>query len=493
METGYILAFDQGTTSSRSILYDAEGRAVASAQREFPQIYPRAGWVEHDPEDIWQSQLATARYVLRDSGVAPQQIAGIGITNQRETTVVWDRRTGEPIHNAIVWQCRRTTEQCEALRAAGHADTIRARTGLVIDAYFSGTKAAWILDAVPGARARAARGELCFGTIDSWLLWRMTGQHATDYTNASRTMLFDLHRLDWDHELCDWIGVPPEMLLEAKPTSHLYGTTTQFGGEIPVAAMVGDQQGALFGQTAFDRCACKNTYGTGCFLLMNTGDAPVPSDKGLLTTIAWGLADGTVEYALEGSVFVGGAVVQWLRDEMHLIDTAADSEGVAARVPDSNGVYVVPAFTGLGAPHWDMRARGLICGLTRGAGRAHLVRAALESIAYQSADVVRTMEAEMGAAIPSLRVDGGAAANNLLMQHQADVLGVPVIRGQNLESTAQGAAYLAGLAVGMWGSRDELRKLRSGEQVFEPQWDKAKRDQALQGWAEAVGRARTDG
>jgi glycerol kinase len=490
MSKRYILALDQGTTSSRSILFDAAGNAVAVAQREFRQQYPQPGWVEHDPYEIWNAQLATAREVLETSGTAPADIAAIGITNQRETTVVWDRATGAPIHNAIVWQCRRTTEECERIKNAGLEPEFKKRSGLVVDAYFSGTKAKWLLDHVAGARARAARGELCFGTIDTWLLYKLTGVHATDYSNASRTLMFNIADRKWDDFLLEQLDVPREMLPEALPSSHVYGVTTALGGEIPVASLIGDQQAALFGQAAFHPNDCKNTYGTGCFLLMNTGETPVVSNHGLLTTIAWGL-DGKVEYALEGSVFVGGAVIQWLRDELKLIASAAESESIAAQVPDAGGVYLVPAFVGLGAPYWDMRARGIITGLTRGAGRAHLVRAALESIAFQSADVVRTMERDTGARIPQLRVDGGAAANNLLMQHQANVLDAPVFRGQTLETTALGAAYLAGLAVGFWAGVEEISRIWKLDRAFEPAWDREKREQALAGWAEAVRRAKS--
>jgi glycerol kinase len=425
--------------------------------------------------------------VLAQAGATPADIAAIGITNQRETTVVWDRRTGQPIHNAIVWQCRRTTETCEQLKARGLEAEFKQRTGLVVDAYFSGTKVKWILDHVDGARARADRGELCFGTIDAWLLYKLTGVHATDYSNASRTLLFNIHNCDWDDTLLEALDVPRAMLPEERPSSQVYGATTALGGEIPVAALIGDQQGALFGQAAFDMHDCKNTYGTGCFLLMNTGSTPIASKNGLLTTIAWGI-DGKVQYALEGSVFVAGAVIQWLRDELKFIASAAESETVASEVPDTGGVCVVPAFVGLGAPYWDMRARGLITGLTRGAGRAHIVRAALESIAFQSADVVSTMEADTGGRIPHLRVDGGASANNLLMQTQADLLGIPVLRGQTIETTALGAAYLAGLAVGFWPNTDAIRQIWRLDRSFEPQWDPTRRETALAAWKDAVRR-----
>lgn len=490
MTAKYILAFDQGTTSSRSILFDHEGRLVASASREFPQIYPQPGWVEHNAESIWESQIATAREVMQRANARPEDIAAIGITNQRETTVVWDRATGEPVYNAIVWQCRRTTDICERLKADGLAETFRARTGLVVDAYFSGTKVKWILDNVPGARDRAERGELCFGTIDAWLLYELTGVHATDYSNASRTLLFNIHDRAWDKTLLEHLGVPASMLPEARPSSEVYGETTILGGKIPVASLIGDQQAALFGQAAFKPNECKNTYGTGCFLLMNTGETPIDSRHGLLTTIAWGLG-GKVVYALEGSVFVGGAVIQWLRDELKLIASAAESEALAAEVPDTNGVYLVPAFVGLGAPHWDMRARGTITGLTRGANRAHLVRAALESISFQSADLVRTMEIETGGKIPRLKVDGGACANNLLMQHQADLLDTPVVRGKVIETTALGAAFLAGLAVGFWSSQDEVAAIWKLDREFAPSWDALKREEALAGWQDAVQRTKS--
>jgi len=487
----YILAFDQGTTSSRSILFDAAGRNCGVAQQEFTQIYPQPGWVEHDANEIWASQLNTAKRVLRDSQAGPGDIAAIGITNQRETTVVWDRRTGEPIHNAIVWQCRRTTGICEALKAAGLEAEFREKTGLVLDAYFSGTKLKWLLDHVPGARARAERGELAFGTVDSWLLYKLTGEHKTDYSNASRTLLFNIHTLDWDDALLAHLDVPRAMLPEVKPTSHVFGTTTALGGEIPVGSLVGDQQGALFGQTAFAPNEGKNTYGTGCFLLVNTGNTPVPSKHGLLTTIAWGL-DGEVTYALEGSVFVGGAVIQWLRDELQLLNSAAESEVLAAQVPDAAGVHIVPAFVGLGAPYWDMRARGIITGLTRGANRNHLVRAALESISFQSADVALTMAKDTGQPLLGLKVDGGACRNNLLMQHQADVLGIPVYRGETVETTALGAAYFAGLSIGFWRDKSELNQIWKVEAEFVPRASQDQREQWLSDWQAAVRRARSE-
>lgn len=486
----YILAFDQGTTSSRSLLFDHEANIVAVAQREFRQIYPHPGWVEHDPREIWETQIGTAREVLQKAGATAADIAAIGITNQRETAVVWDRKTGEPVFNAIVWQCRRTTGICEQLKADGLADEFRNRTGLVVDAYFSGTKVKWILDNVPGARERAERGELCFGTIDSWLLYNLTGRHVTDYTNASRTLLYNINELKWDAVLLDALGIPESMLPEVLPSSGVAGETTLLGGSIPVASMAGDQQSALFGQAALKPGESKNTYGTGCFLLVNTGNKPVPSKHNLLTTIAWGLG-GEVTYAMEGSIFIGGAVIQWLRDEMRLVGSAHESEAVASDVPDTGGVYIVPAFTGLGAPYWDMRARGIVTGLTRGSNRAHIVRAALESIAFQSADVARAMQDDLGSAITELRVDGGACANNLLMQHQADVLGVPVLRGKVLETTALGAAFLAGLATGFWKDTGDVRHTWQLDRQFDPQWSSERREAALAGWADAVRRARS--
>ncbi len=485
MGKDYILAMDQGTTSSRSIVFDRDARIRASVSIEYEQIYPQPGWVEHDPEAIWRTQIETARAAIAKAGIAASDIAAIGITNQRETTVVWDRKTGRPIHNAIVWQCRRTASLCEELKARGLAEEFTASTGLVVDAYFSGTKVKWLLDHVDGARARAERGELCFGTVDSWLLYRLTGLHATDYSNASRTLLFNIHKCEWDDALLAHLDVPRAMLPDAKPSSSVFGTTTLFGPEIPVAGMCGDQQSALFGQAAFNPSECKNTYGTGCFVLMNTGTKPIRSKHGLITTIAWGL-DGKVEYALEGSVFIGGAVVQWLRDELKLIQSAEESEAVAAEIPDTGGVYIVPAFVGLGAPYWDMHARGTIVGLTRGAGRPHIVRAALESISFQSADVLRSMENDVGAHIPVLKVDGGASRNNLLMQHQADVLGIPVVRGETIETTALGAAFLAGLAVQVWKGKDELRATWKQEREFEPQWNAFQRSQELSRWQNAI-------
>ncbi len=487
----YILAFDQGTTSSRSILFNHAGDIVATAQQEFEQIFPQPGWVEHNAEEIWTSQRATAKAVLEKANATHADVAAIGITNQRETAVVWNRTTGKPIHNAIVWQCRRTTEICEALTAAGHSDTIRQKTGLVVDAYFTGTKIQWILDTVPGAREAAEKGDLCYGTIDAWLLYNLTGRHATDYSNASRTMLFNIHDLDWDEELLTLLKVPRAGLPEACPSSHTFGSTTVLGGEIPVASLIGDQQGALFGQAAFNPGESKNTYGTGCFLLSNTGTTAVTSENGLLTTIAWGVND-TVVYALEGSIFVGGAVIQWLRDALELIQSANETEALATAVEDNGGVYLVPAFTGLGAPWWDMRARGVITGLTRGASKAHIIRAALESIAYQSCDVLHTMEKDTGKAISRLKVDGGACANNFLMQFQADILDVPVERGQVLETTALGAAFLAGLAVGFWRDTSELEGIWQLDRAFVPNMSQDKRNQLLTEWNRAVNKAKSD-
>ena len=485
MAKDFVLALDQGTTSSRAILFDRDGVIHGSCNEEFPQIYPQPGWVEHDPEALLRTQCATAKKVLHEAGIPPADIAAIGITNQRETTVVWDRNTGEPIHNAIVWQCRRTADLCEQLDAAGLSSTFRERTGLVLDAYFSGTKIKWLLDHVPGARGRAAKGELCFGTVDTWLLHRLTGRHATDPSNASRTLLYNIVEQRWDDELLRHLDVPIEILPEVKPSSFVYGETSAFGGRIPIGGLCGDQQSALFGQTAFGHLESKNTYGTGCFLLGNTGATPVQSKHGLITTIAWDLGQG-VQYALEGSVFIGGAVIQWIRDELQLIASAAESECIAGQVDDTGGVYVVPAFVGLGAPHWDMHARGIIVGLTRGTRRAHLVRAALESISFQTHDIIRCMESDTGAAIPLLKVDGGAAANNLLMQHQADLLGVPVVRGKITDTTALGAAFLAGLAVGFWPNQDALRGIWKEERSFIPRWSAAQRLDALSGWNHSI-------
>lgn len=499
MSKNYILALDQGTTSSRSILFDREGAIRGSSSKAFSQIYPRPGWVEHDPMAIWKTQRDTAAAAIENAGIGPDEVAAIGIANQRETTVVWERDTGKPIYNAIVWQCRRTAGLCDELKAGGYAEEVWDRTGLVLDAYFSGTKVKWILDHVGGARERAARGELCFGTIDSWILYNLAGIHATDYSNASRTMLYNIFDLKWDETLLECLAIPPEILPEVRPTSGVLGATRLFGPEIPVAALCGDQQSALFGQAAFNPQECKNTYGTGCFLLMNTGAKPVKSRHGLLTTIAWGLGKpgnagrppggSTVQYALEGSVFIGGAVIQWLRDELGLIETAAESETIAAQTADTGGVFIVPAFAGLGAPYWNMHARGIITGLTRGTNRAHIVRAALEAIAFQSADVLSSMTSDTGRPIPALRVDGGAAANNILLQHQAEVLGLPVLRGRILETTALGAAFLAGLAVGFWPNQKNLAGIWTEDRRFTPTWSDAFRTEQRQAWANAVKKA----
>ncbi|MDD3439257.1 MAG: glycerol kinase GlpK [Clostridiaceae bacterium] len=487
----YILALDQGTTSSRAIIFDNDGKIVSVAQKEFTQIYPKAGWVEHDPMEIWGTQSGVAREAMDKIGIGADDIAAIGITNQRETTVVWERSTGKPIYNAIVWQCRRTAPICDELKAKGLAETIRNKTGLVVDAYFSGTKVKWILDNVEGARERAKNGELCFGNIDTWLIWNLTkGKvHVTDYSNASRTMLFNIHELAWDKEILEELDIPEAMLPEAKSSSFVYGETDKeiFGAEIPIAGAAGDQQAALFGQACYKPGMAKNTYGTGCFMLMNTGEKAVSSSNGLLTTIAWGL-NGKVEYALEGSIFIAGASVQWLRDELKIIDNAAASEDMAAAVADTNGVYVVPAFVGLGAPYWDMYARGSILGLTRGANRNHIVRATLESIAYQTRDVLEAMQEDSKINLQALKVDGGAVANNFLMQFQADILGVPIYRPEVTETTALGAAYLAGLAVGFWDSKDEIAEKWNVDRVFEPVMDSSSRDKKYAGWKKAVSR-----
>jgi glycerol kinase len=490
----YILALDQGTTSSRAILFDEAGHIVSTAQKEYPQIYPQPGWVEHNPNDIWSTQIGVASETLARAGVGARDLAAVGVTNQRETTMIWDRRTGQPIYNAIVWQCRRTAPLCETLKQEGRAPDIRARTGLVIDAYFSGTKVAWILDHVPGSRERARRGELAFGTVDTWLLWNLTaGQvHATDVSNASRTMLFNIHTCDWDDTLLERLDIPRELLPAVLASSALYGETDAalFGAAVPIGGVAGDQQAATFGQACFTPGMVKNTYGTGCFMLMNTGDRAVESPGGLLTTIGWQVADDAPVYALEGSVFVAGAAVQWLRDELRLVRTAAETEGIAASVPDSGGVYVVPAFVGLGAPHWDGFARGAIVGLTRGSGRAHIVRATLESIAYQTRDVVEVMMRDAGLHMEALRVDGGATANNWLLQFQADILGVPVQRPAVTETTALGAAYLAGLATGFWRSPDQIAAQWAVERTFEPAMSADQREALYRGWARAVDRAR---
>lgn len=490
----YVLALDQGTSSSRSIVFDAHGQPVAVAQREFTQHFPQPGWVEHDADEIWRTQLATAREALAKAGLAARDIAAIGITNQRETTVLWDRATGVPLHRAIVWQCRRSEPLCAQLRAAGHAERIRALTGLVVDAYFSATKLAWLLEHVPGARERAEAGELAFGTIDSWLLWQLTGGrvHATDVSNASRTMLFDIHRGHWSDELLALLRIPRAVLPAVRPSSHRFGDSDAalLGAAVPIAGMAGDQQAALFGQACFDAGLAKNTYGTGCFMLMHTGGTPRASTHGLVTTAA--AQPGAAQaYALEGSVFIGGAVVQWLRDGLKAIDSSRQVEALAASVPDSGGVVFVPAFTGLGAPYWNAAARGTITGLTRGSTVAHIARAAVESIAFQSAALLQAMQADGGGELrlKELRVDGGACVNDALMQFQADLLGLPVLRPRITETTALGAAFLAGLAVGVWSGEDELAALWRAERRFEPQQGAAWAAERMQAWAHAVAQA----
>jgi len=488
----YIMALDQGTTSSRCILFNHKGEIVSVAQKEFTQIYPKAGWVEHDATEIWASQIDVAQEAIQQAGATADDIAAIGITNQRETTVVWNKNTGKPVYNAIVWQCRRTAGFCSELVADGWSDKIRNKTGLVIDAYFSGTKVRWILENVPGAREQAEAGELLFGNIDTWLIWNLTkGKvHVTDYSNASRTMLYNIFDLKWDDEILARFNIPKSMLPDVKPSSAVYGESDAsiFGAAIKIAGDAGDQQAALFGQTCFQPGMAKNTYGTGCFMLMNTGEKPVMSNNGLLTTIAWGV-NGTVEYALEGSIFIAGAAIQWLRDEVKLIDSSPESEEWAKQVEDSNGVYVVPAFVGLGAPHWDGYARGTIVGLTRGANKAHIIRATLESIAYQTNDVLSAMAEDSGIKLAALKVDGGACANNFLMQFQADIINAPVQRPVCIETTALGAAYLAGLAVGYWANKEEVLANWAISQTFEPTFDQAKRDELGKGWKKAVGRA----
>ena len=487
----YLLSLDQGTTSSRAILFDREQNILGVAQKEFTQFYPREGWVEHDPMEVWSSQYGVMMEVIAQSGVNPAEIAAIGITNQRETTILWDRATGRPIYNAIVWQCRRTAELVDRLRADGLEEHIRAATGLVPDAYFSATKIKWVLDHVEGAREKARRGEILFGTVDAWLLWKLTGGavHATDVTNASRTMLFDIHALDWDDTLLSSLDIPRAMLPQVRPSSEVYGYTDIQGVRIPIAGMAGDQQAALFGQGCFSPGDAKNTYGTGCFLLMNTGDKPCASRNGLLTTVAVGL-DGGVQYALEGSVFVGGAVIQWLRDELRFFPESRDAEYYAQKVPDNGGVYLVPAFTGLGAPYWDMYARGILVGLTRGTRREHITRAAQESIAYQVADLVHAMEADTGLPLGQLKANGGASRDAFLMQFQADILDREVRRPAIRETTALGAAYLAGLAAGVWSGTGELRRLCRCDTAFSPAMPPEQRERLLEQWHRAVGRSR---
>ncbi|MEG2403294.1 MAG: glycerol kinase GlpK [Oscillospiraceae bacterium] len=487
----YVLALDQGTTSSRAILFDESQNIVNMAQKEFTQHYPKAGYVEHDPMEIYSSISGVMMEVLTISGIDAKDISGIGITNQRETTIVWEKDTGRPIYNAIVWQCRRTADYCRALEASGYGNTILDKTGLRIDAYFSATKVQWILEHVDGALKRAVNGELLFGTVDTWLIWKLTGGkvHVTDYTNASRTMMFNIHTLEWDSEICAKLNIPMQMLPKVCSCSEIYGYTNIGGANVPIAGIAGDQQAALFGQTCFEKGNVKNTYGTGCFMLMNTGSVPVRSNNGLLTTIAMCI-DGKVEYALEGSVFVGGAVIQWLRDEMKLINESSDSEYFAKKVKDNGGVYVVPAFTGLGAPHWDMYARGAILGLTRGAGRNHIIRAALESIAYQTRDVLMAMQKDAGACITELKVDGGASANELLMQFQADITGVAVRRPMIRETTALGAAYLAGLATGVWKDKNDIKAQWTLDKVYTPEMPKSEAERLVKGWNKAVERAK---
>lgn len=485
----YIMALDAGTTSNRCILFNQKGEICSVAQKEFTQYFPKPGWVEHDADEIWSCQLGVAVEAMNKIGAGASDIAAIGITNQRETVIVWDKNTGEPIYHAIVWQCRRTAEYCDTLKERGLTEFFRQRTGLIIDAYFSGTKIRWILDHVEGARERAEKGELLFGTVETWLIWKLTkGRvHVTDYSNASRTLLFNINTLTWDQEILDLLEIPRAMLPEAKPSSCIYGVTdaSYFGGEIPIGGAAGDQQSALFGQTCFQAGEAKNTYGTGCFLLMNTGEKPVFSEHGLVTTIAWGI-DDKVYYALEGSIFVAGAAIQWLRDEMHLIDSAADSEYMAKKVSDTNGCYVVPAFTGLGAPYWDQYARGTIVGITRGVNKYHIIRATLESLAYQTNDVLKAMEADSGIKLSALKVDGGASANDFLMQTQADVIGAPVHRPECIETTAMGAAYLAGLSVGYWENKDAVRENWAVDQIFEPQIQEEERQEKTAGWKKAV-------
>ncbi len=493
MTKKYVLALDQGTTSSRSILFDETSNIVAVAQKEFTQIFPKPGWVEHNANEIWSTQIGTMAEVVANAGIDPSEIAAIGITNQRETTVVWEKATGKPVYNAIVWQSRQTMAICDDIKAKGLADKFRQKTGLVVDAYFSGTKVKWILDNVEGARAKAEAGELLFGTIDTWLIWKLSGGkvHVTDYSNASRTLMYNIRDLKWDDELLEILTVPKSMLPEVRPSSEVYGLTAPAvfqGAEIPIAGAAGDQQAALFGQTCFRPGMAKNTYGTGCFMLMNTGSELYTSKNGLLTTIAWGI-EGKVEYALEGSIFVAGSAVQWLRDGLKAIEAAPDSEYYAGKVADAEGVYVVPAFVGLGAPYWDMKARGAILGLTRGTTKGHIIRATLDSMAYQTKDVLGAMEADSGIKLQALKVDGGAVANNLLMQFQSDILGVPVDRPVVTETTALGAAYLAGLAVGVWANKEDLIQNWQLNRRFEPTMGADERAKLYAGWQKAVKRS----
>ena len=485
----YVMALDAGTTSNRCILFNEKGQMCSVAQREFKQIFPKPGWVEHDANEIWASQLGVAVEAMNMIDASAADIAAIGITNQRETTILWDKNTGEPVYNAIVWQCRRTSEYCDSLKEQGLTEKFRRKTGLVIDAYFSATKIKWILDNVPGVRERAEKGELLFGTVETWLIWKLTKgkAHVTDYSNAARTMLFNINTLEWDDEILQILDIPKAILPEAMPSSCVYGMADPafLGGEIPISGAAGDQQAALFGQTCFQAGDAKSTYGTGCYLLMNTGEKLVFSENGLITTIAWGL-DGKVTYALEGSVFVAGAAIQWLRDEMRIIDSAEDSEYMAKKVKDTNGCYVVPAFTGLGAPYWDQYARGTIVGITRGVNKCHIIRATLESLAYQVNDVLVAMKADSGIALSSLKVDGGASANNFLMQTQADIINVPVNRPQCVETTAMGAAYLAGLAVGYWKDLEDIKNNWMVDRTFVPVLEEKTRTERIQGWKKAV-------
>ena len=485
----YIMALDQGTTSSRAILFGKNGEMAAVSQKEFTQYFPHPGWVEHDADEIWSSMLGVAVEAMNKLNITPDQVAAIGITNQRETTIIWDKNTGEPVYHAIVWQCRRTSEYCDQLKEKGLTEKFRQKTGLMIDAYFSGTKVKWILDNIPGAREKAEAGDLLFGTVETWLIWKLTkGRvHVTDYSNAARTMLFNINTLEWDDEILEELGIPKSMLPQARPSSEVYGMADEsyFGKEIPIGGAAGDQQAALFGQTCFTAGEAKNTYGTGAFLLMNTGTKPVFSDNGLITTIAWGL-DGEVNYALEGSIFVAGAAIQWLRDEMRLVDSSPDSEYMASKVKDTNGCYVVPAFTGLGAPHWDQYARGTIVGITRGVNKYHVIRATLESLAYQTYDVLKAMEADSGIKLSALKVDGGASANNFLMQFQSDILNTEVRRPRCVETTAMGAAYLAGLAVGYWKDKNDVINNWNIDRKFHPEMKEDEREEKLAGWEKAV-------
>ncbi len=487
--TKYVMALDAGTTSNRCILFNQQGQICSVSQRAFTQYFPKPGWVEHDADEIWASMLGVAVEALNKIGATAKDIAAIGITNQRETTIVWDKETGKPIYNAIVWQCRRTSEYCDSLKEKGLTESFREKTGLVIDAYFSGTKLKWILDNVEGAREKAAKGELLFGTVDTWLIWKLSGGkiHVTDYSNASRTMLFNINTLQWDKDILNELNIPENLLPEVKESSCVYGHSDPvfFGEPIAIAGAAGDQQAALFGQTCFNAGEAKNTYGTGCFLLLNTGNKPVLSKNGLVTTIAWGL-NGKINYALEGSIFVAGAAIQWLRDELRIIDSSADSEYMASKVKDTNGCYVVPAFTGLGAPHWDQYARGTIVGITRGVNKSHIIRATLESLAFQTHDVISAMKADSGIELKSLKVDGGASANSMLMQIQADIINAPVLRPSCVETTAMGAAYLAGLAVGYWTSKEDVIQNWQIDKAFKPSITDQEREQKLKGWTKAL-------